>query len=125
MTQIPEPNHERSENMPRNEDEGRATTFEEIAAEQGEEAAIRAGIAADPDTMELDEEWFANARPVSEAHPQVVEAYRRRRGKQKAPTKEQLTIRLDADLVAHFRKTGKGWQTRINKSLRKAVFGSQ
>ena len=111
--------------MPRNADEGRATTFEEIAAEQGEEAAIRAGIAADPDTMELDEEWFANARPVSEAHPQVVEAYRRRRGKQKAPTKEQLTIRLDADLVAHFRKTGKGWQTRINKSLRKAIFGSQ
>ena len=99
-------------------------TFEEIAAEQGDEAAIRAGIAADLDTMELDEEWFAKARPVSEAHPQVVEAFRRRRGKQKAPTKEQLTIRLDADLVAHFRGTGRGWQTRINKLLRKAVFGS-
>ena len=111
--------------MPKTEDEGRARTFEEIAAEQGEEAAIRAGIAADPDTMELDEEWFANARPVSETHPQVVEAHHRRRGRQKAPTKEQLTIRLDADLVAHFRKTGKGWQTRINKSLRKAVFGSR
>ena len=99
-------------------------TFERIAAEQGEEAAIRAGIDADPDTMELDEEWFAKARPVSEAHPQVVEAFRRRRGKQKAPTKEQLTIRLDADLVAHFRGTGKGWQTRINKLLRESVFGS-
>ena len=62
-------------------DEKRTMTFERIAAEQGEEAAIRAGIDADPDTMELDEEWFAKARPVSEAHPQVVEAFRRRRGK--------------------------------------------
>ena len=110
--------------MPNTEDEGRAMTFKEIAAKHGKEAAIRAGIAADPDTMELDEEWFAKARPVSEAHPQIVEAFRRRRGKQRAPTKEQLTIRLDADLVAHFRGTGKGWQTRINRMLRKAVFGS-
>ena len=53
--------------------------FQEIAAEQGKAAAIRAGIAADPDTMELDEEWFAKARPVSEAHPQIVEAFRRRK----------------------------------------------
>ena len=43
-------------------------TFHQIAAEQGEEAAIRAGIAADPDTMELDESWFSGARPVPETH---------------------------------------------------------
>lgn len=43
-------------------------TFHQIAAEQGEEAAIRAGIAADPDTMELDEEWFSRARPVAKKH---------------------------------------------------------
>lgn len=43
-------------------------TFHQIAAEQGEEAAIRAGIAADPDTMELDEEWFSRARPVPKQH---------------------------------------------------------
>ena len=44
-------------------------SFDEIAAEQGEEAAIQAGIAADPDTMELDEAWFARARPVRATHP--------------------------------------------------------
>lgn len=43
-------------------------TFHQIAAEQGEEAAIRAGMAADPDTMELDEEWFSRARPVPKKH---------------------------------------------------------
>ena len=53
-----------------------------------EEARIRAGIEADPDTLELDDEWFAKARPASEAHPRIVERYRRRRGKQRTPTKE-------------------------------------
>ena len=99
-------------------------TFEEIAAKYGEDAAIEAGISADTDTAELDDEWFAKARPASEAHPEIVEVYRRTRGKQRAPTKEQVTIRLDADVVAHFRGDGKGWQTRLNKALRGAVFGA-
>ena len=46
-------------------------TFDQIAAEQGEEAAIQAGIAADPDTGELDEAWFARARAVQETHPML------------------------------------------------------
>ena len=33
-------------------------TFDEIANNYGVEAAINAGIAADPDTLELDDEWF-------------------------------------------------------------------
>ena len=96
-------------------------TFDEIRAKYGEDVAICAGIVADPDTLELDAEWFAKAKPVSETHPHIVEAYRRRRGKQKAPTKVRITIRLDADLVAHLRATGRGWQTRVNEALRKAV----
>ncbi len=35
--------------------------------------------------------------------------------------KKQVTLRLDADLIAHFRATGKGWQSRINAALRKAA----
>ena len=89
-----------------------------------EDAGIRAGIASDPDTFELDEEWFKQARPAIEVDPELVEAHRRTRGKQKAPTKQHVGIRLDADIVAHFRADGKGWQTRINDALRQAVFGS-
>ena len=63
-------------------------------------------------------------RPASEVIPTIVEAYRRTRGKQKAPVKEQITIRLDADVVAHFRNEGRGWQTRLNAALRRAVFGT-
>jgi uncharacterized protein (DUF4415 family) len=32
--------------------------------------------------------------------------------------KKSVTLRLDADVVAHFRKGGPGWQTRINAALR-------
>jgi uncharacterized protein (DUF4415 family) len=87
-----------------------------------EEAAIRAGIAADPDAAELDDEWFAKARPVSEVHPGIVERDRRRRGRQKEQTKEHISIRLDADLAAYFRASGPGWQTRLNDVLRRTVF---
>ena len=50
-----------------------------------EEAAIRAGIAADPDTFELDDGWFAKARPASDAHPRIVERNRRHRGRRNTP----------------------------------------
>lgn len=71
---------------------------------------------------ELDDSFFANARPASEMLPDVVERARRVRGKQIEQTKERITIRIDADLADHFRATGKGWQTRLNNVLRDAVF---
>jgi uncharacterized protein (DUF4415 family) len=99
-------------------------TFAEIEALYDEEVAIQAGIARDPDTFELNDEWFAHARPASEVHTEFVERYLRTRGKQKAPTKELVSIRLDADIVTHFRSSGPGWQTRLNDRLRQDVFGS-
>ena len=88
-----------------------------------EDAAINAGIAEDPHAFEADDEWFATAKSSGEAVPHILERYRRTRGKQKSPTKEQVHIRLDADIVEHFRSGGRGWQTRLNETLRQAVFG--
>ena len=34
--------------------------------------------------------------------------------------KQAVKLRLDADVLAAYRKTGHGWQTRINADLRKA-----
>jgi len=37
--------------------------------------------------------------------------------------KKQITLRLDPDVLAFFRKHGKGYQTTINAVLRKYVEG--
>ena len=37
------------------------------------------------------------------------------------PAKNQLTIRLDADVLAWLKARGKGYQTRINRILRAAM----
>ena len=37
-----------------------------------------------------------------------------------ASPKQAVKLRLDADVLASYRKTGDGWQTRINADLRKA-----
>jgi uncharacterized protein (DUF4415 family) len=41
-----------------------------------------------------------------------------RRGLSPAPSKEQVTLRLDADVLKWFRSQGKGYQTTINSLLR-------
>src|SRR5215831_14734275 len=38
-----------------------------------------------------------------------------------ANPKRALKLRIDADIVEHFRATGPGWQTRINDTLRRAA----
>ena len=89
-----------------------------------EEAEIQRQIAEDPDVPEWTEEDWARARPAIEVHPELVEWSLRRRGKQKALTKELISIRLDPDITEYFRAGGPGWQTRLNDTLRRAVFGS-
>jgi len=37
------------------------------------------------------------------------------------PVKRQLTVRLDADVIAWLRQQGKGYQTRLNGLLRAAM----
>jgi len=39
------------------------------------------------------------------------------RGPQKTPTKERVTIRLSREVIAQFRASGDGWQTRVDAAL--------
>ncbi len=70
----------------------------------------------DPDDApHLDREWFETA-----------DLYRGdtlvRRGRPPASVrKEAVSLRLDPDVLAHFRAKGPGWQSRINAALRRAA----
>ncbi|VTZ61784.1 BrnA antitoxin family protein [Sinorhizobium medicae] len=44
------------------------------------------------------------------------------RGRKPDPnSKKLLTLRLDPDVIDHFKATGDGWQSRMNEALRKAA----
>ena len=69
------------------------------------------------DIPELPEEFFTRGQ----LYRNGASIERRTRGKQKRPTKRQLTIRLDSEIVDFFKNQGKGWQTKINEILHKYV----
>ena len=70
---------------------------------------------------------FRRMRPADKALPKLVgakvaAALLRPRGRPpKEHPKEQVTLRLDADVLKHFKSGGPGWQTRINTVLRRAA----
>ena len=70
----------------------------------------------DPDDApELTDEFFRRA--------DLYEGTRLiRRGRPPLPDRKRpVSLRLDADVLAHYRRTGSGWQSRINAALRKAA----
>jgi uncharacterized protein (DUF4415 family) len=87
-----------------------------------EDAEITRAAAADPDNPILDERMFARMRPAAEVAPEIVRRARGQRGPQKSkPVKKLISLRLDPDVVRHFRRAGRGWQSRINQALRKVA----
>lgn len=70
-----------------------------------EDARITAAALADPD-----------AQPVTAAE---LAGFFPRVGRPKSPRcKQSTTIRLDTDILAAFKATGPGWQTRLNDALK-------
>ena len=78
----------------------------------------------DDENPEWTREDFRRARPVLEVAPGIVEAmlrYRGQRGRQKAPTKQLISLRVDRDVVKALRASGAGWQSRANDALKAYV----
>jgi uncharacterized protein (DUF4415 family) len=75
-------------------------------------------IDADGDVRELTAEDMAKFRPAAKVLPASLKMKLGVRGAQKKPTKERITIRLSQDVVAQFRESGDGWQTRVDAALR-------
>jgi len=87
-----------------------------------EDARLTAAAESDPDNPPLGDDFLERARPAWEAKPELVEAWRRRRGRPKATApKEQVTLRLSPEVLTHFRAGGPGWQTRIDEALKRAI----
>lgn len=82
-----------------------------LTAQQQEELKALQTLSDDDidysDIPEITEEDWNNAKPV------VGRFYR--------PIKKQVTVRIDADVLAWLKSDGKGYQTRLNDVLRKAM----
>lgn len=87
------------------------------------EDQIQRMIASDPDAPEATEAQLAQARPFTAAFPALSDAMRRNMGgRPKAQNpKVAVSLRLDQDVVARFKASGPGWQTRMNHALRQAA----
>ena len=74
------------------------------------EEELEAAIADDPDWQGFPppEEWSKHAI-IGLPFPLPKEG------------KKQVTLRLDPDILEHFKQQGRGWQTRINAVLRTFV----
>jgi uncharacterized protein (DUF4415 family) len=76
------------------------------------------------DTPELTADQLRQMRPFAEVFPEMavkIGETIRARGKQKAPTKEMISLRVDRDVLAAYRATGLGWQSRMNAALKAAL----
>ncbi|GHT83733.1 hypothetical protein AGMMS49960_01380 [Betaproteobacteria bacterium] len=76
-----------------------------------EDAKIYAAAMADPDARPMDDDEWRAALPTA----------RIGRPPHGVPLKSPVTLRLDVDVLAALRATGKGWQTRVNDAMREWV----
>ena len=83
-------------------------------------AQVKAALAAAPDTAVFDEDnppttaadWRDAVVTVDRAQLQA-HLKRRMRGAGKKPASEQISLRLPPDVLARWRASGRGWQTRM------------
>lgn len=67
-------------------------------------------------------QWTVGGRPVSpeEGRAAFRQAMKRGRPRSQAP-RTMVSLRIEQDVLAALRATGRGWQTRVNALLREAV----
>jgi uncharacterized protein (DUF4415 family) len=102
---------------------GRKVKIEEMSPE--EDARITRAALEDPDNPPWTDEDFLAARPVTD-FPELADLLRKagklgRPPLPEAERKTRVTLYLDRDVVARLREGGRGWQTRANATLRKAL----
>ena len=95
-----------------------ATSKPLFSAEQ-----IASALAAAPEQSTGDDESLSTdwknaivSHSLNELRSKIEE--RQTRDKNRQPTKEQIAIRFSPEVLAAFRASGKGWQTRMDEALK-------
>jgi len=74
----------------------------------------------DEDNPPLTDEQIKELRPTREVLAELGIPMPKGRPRAETP-KHQVTLRLDEAVIDHFKRGGKGWQTRINAALLEAI----
>lgn len=93
----------------------------ELIDEENPEWTVEDFKRARPAAEVLGEKFIANWKKGGHTIEHVSDAEyeaQKRRGPQKAPRKQSITIRLSLDVLTRFRASGAGWQGRIDMALR-------
>src|SRR4051812_8854197 len=79
-------------------------------------------VIPDDDIPEMTHAHFAAARRLKTDMPEVVAVMKRGRGRPKIENpKARVSLRLDPKILAAYKATGQGWQSRINEILARAL----
>lgn len=79
-------------------------------------------IIPDDDIPEMTDADFAAAKSLRADMPDVAEAMKRGRGRPKVQNpKRRVSLRLDPKVIAAYKATGEGWQSRINEILARSL----
>jgi len=65
------------------------------------------------------------SRRIGDIRASADEPTRDQREEWYRPRKKPVTLRLDADVIAWFKTAGKGYQTRINRELRRIMINAK
>ena len=69
-----------------------------------------------------DSQWDRTENPIGSAVIRSAGVTLKKPGRPKsADAKKSVHLRLSPDVLAYFRKSGPGWQTRMDEALRKAA----
>jgi uncharacterized protein (DUF4415 family) len=69
---------------------------------------------------------LSTLRPLREVFPDLAEwSRKRKRARRGEPHKKAVSIRLSPEVIAFYRTKGRGWQTRIDETLRAIVAATQ
>lgn len=67
------------------------------------------------------DEQLAKAKPFAEVFPDLAATMSKGGRPKLERPKQALSIRLDQDVIEHFKASGDGWQSRMNEALRKVA----